>query len=552
MWQTLPLIIIYLIPALSLLLYPLKKPIEFGRVHSFFGCIEWFLSFFRDGILAAVLLGYTIYMLVMAWGTLFTSAAQGDGWAHIQPIVYPVFAALSVWSFINRRRRIRKFLGFVAGGFLMEPGEFFRLYFASISGLPGHFPEKPRGKLKLPLDYSCGDRKISIWPIIPGIAYTGIIARLVIRASKWKNFGCGEDMGYLLTTIWAAKVLQLAGARLDVEGADHLKNVSGRSIFVCNHKSFLDFAVVPLAIGLVNVERKEPFRARYMAARDHFYDNQFLYRVVGMGRAMEKMGTIFVDRKSKKKRAVGAVDDAVKAMTSGGVDVVMYPQGTRAYGNVDAGGKRIDAGYYTTGSADHLVKERGHIKKGAAYLAVDAAAILAGSGNPLNVIPVGVKGTGVVAPRGRLRVQRGMSLKIIFGSPLTLSPADMEGLARSSPGSSGYLELRKSMVEGVFAKIDEMLKNILGIHQELRKRLVFDTGRVMNKEGVGRFFEALEAWRSDQDLIFSVLDCIYSSPARMWASFLRQLCQMLAETDTPREAILAFKKIVVREMIMNR
>lgn len=525
------LIIVYAIPAVSLVFFPLSKYIEFGRIHSFFGRLEWLLAFPRDVVLVLFLLIYSVSTV---------------------RLYLLVFVGLSFWSYFSRQKRIKQFLDYIIDKPAAEPADFFKIYFASISNLPGHFPQKPLKELALPLDYTNGKQKITILPAIPGIVYTGILARLVVKASRWSGDSFCMKLADLLATMWGATLVKHVCARFSVSGAENLKGLSGRSIFVSDHKSFFDFVIVPLALGLIEKEKPDQFRPRYMAARDHFLDNPFLYRVIGLGRAMEKVGTIFVDRKAKKKRATDSVDDAVRAITEKGVDVAIYPQGTRARGNVGMNGERLDAGYYTTGRPDKLVLPRGHIKKGAAYLAVDAAVGLAGKNISLNIIPIGLKGVGIVAPSKKMMIQKGVDIGVKFGKPLTLTSFDVKDLINKPQDSEEYLRARKAMVEDVNAKIDEMLKETLDINMVLKKKLLIDIRKMMKDEEINRFLEAIDAWGGDQDLIFSTVDCIYSLPPRMWSPSFKRLYHLMSEAETPVERIIDFKRGVVEEMVRGR
>lgn len=541
-WHFLGLLVLYSIPVAALILFPLGNGIQFNKFHSFFGRIEWAFSFFRDGLITPILLVYVIYSSV-----LFVTQKRVD----LFILIYLAFIGLTVWSYFNRRMRIRQFLNFVSVNAPLEPGVFFDLYFASVSGLQGCLP-KTAMAIKLPVGYKSGREKVVIWPVIFGLFYTGIVARLVIKASRWKGKEFCSQVADRIATVWSAKAIQLSGSGLQITGLKHLEGIAGRTIFVCNHKSFLDFAIAPLVVGLANLNRTEPFRLRYIAARDHFYENQFLYRVVGLGKALEDVGAVFVDRKSRKEQAVNAVGAVIKAIVEDGADIVMYPQGTRAYGNVDVVGKRMDAGYYTTGSEKRLVEERGHLKKGVAHMAVDAAAQLSKAGILLNIVPMGLIGPGIVAPRGKLRIQKGVCLKVVIGDPVTLTSTDMGWSISGGEVSDQCLSSCESIVGKVYVVVDEMLKDVLNVHGELRKRLMLDIRKIMSEGEIEKFIQAINAWRFDEDLIFSIVDCIYALPAGMWATNLRRLYQLLVETDTPRGDIVAFKKNVVGEMIKYR
>lgn len=533
------LIALYLIPIISLPVYSLKKHIQYSSVHAFFGRIEWFFSIYRDLFIPPFLIIYAVYLFF-------------DSGLTVYPFLYILFAGLSIWNYFHRRGRIRILMEFIIGDFLLEPVEFFRYYFSAVSGLPGHLPERPSKVVTLPID--CRDKKsrVIFRPFIPGLITTGILARLVVRASKWKGSVFSGKVAESAAAIWGARVVQLTRSRLDVEGMEFLTNVKGRAIFVANHKSFIDFTLIPLIIRLANLKREKPFKCRFMAAREHFRDNIFLYHIIGMGKALEKIGTVFVDRSSKLKRATDAVSEAAGKMVEDGVDIALYPQGTRAYGNKTSDGRRMDAGYYTTGSPDKLINERGHMKKGAAYLAVDVAIMQAKSGSSLSVVPIGLEATGTVVPRGKVRVQTGVNMKVSFGHPITLSSDNLGELMKVKRGTPEYNEMRGLLVESVFEKMDESLKAVLRIHERLNKRLLIDIREMMRDDMIDKFLEALKAWRDDEDLIFSTIDCIYSLPARLWSSHLNRLAQLIVETDTSRDKILEFKKIVVEEMVKFR
>lgn len=498
---------IYLLPAAGLILYPLERSVTCGSFHSFFGRIEWVLSFLRD-----IALTLLIVLLV---------ACDLKFWPFL------LFIPLSVWAYLRRRRRIGKFLNFVNGRPAMDPRDFFGIYYAAISGLPGRFPEGAR-TLSLPINYFKGNEDITIWPVFPGLVSSAIISRLVLRMGRCLDAESRIAMADKFQAVWGARVLELLQAKVDISGAEGLGGVNGRVIFVCNHKSFVDFAVSAVAFYLAGRLREKPFRPRYMAARDHFYDNKFLYSVIKIGRAMEAVGTIFVDRKGKKEKPVRAVDSAARAIAESGVDIVMYPQGTRARAGTDRYGRRLDAGYYTTVRRERISDATSHLKKGAAYLARDAAAALAPRGEPVSIVPVGIIGTGIAAPKGSIRVQLGVGMKVVFGKAYAVSQTDS--------------------VEGLHQRIDGMLKDACQIHSELKKRLVFDIKRVMSEDQIERFFEAMKAWRSDEDLIFSIIDCIYALPQGLWGVKIKRLYQLLSEADTPRGDLLAFKSAVFGEM----
>lgn len=524
MWYIPALVVVYIFPAASLIFFPLKHFIIFGKFHTFVGRIEWRLSIVRDYILSPLLAAAAVY--------------------HRQPLLL-IFVALSIWAMLYRRSRKGNLISFVINNNAFDSDCFFALYFATISNMPGVLPVSPPKKLERSLDFTGSKFTPSIWPILRGIFYTAALAKLVVRAAKLYNKDVCRDLGDKVAMVWGVKVLKLIQGSLKIEGEENLKSISGSTIFVSEHKSFLDFLLLPMAIGLSNINRVHPFRARYVAAKDHFYDNKFLYHIIGLGRAMEKLGTVFVDRKNKTRLATAAVTEATGAIVKDGIDIVMFPQGTRARASTDLNGNRMPVGYYTTGKKENLLKERGHLKKGAAYMALDAVCELGKSKRALNIVPVGLWGVGVTAPKGALKIKRGVQLKVNFGKPVRLQASDYEGLMNMQMGSPAYFAAKRGAAESLHIKIDDMLKETGAIKSLLRKRLMIDTRRFLKGEDIERTVEALGVWGADEDLIFSIIDCIYAAPAKKWEPFLRQLCHMITETDRSKEEFINFKKVVV-------
>jgi len=525
------LLFVYTIPVIGIALSPLNRSIQGSFIHFFFGRVEWLFTFLRDLLLVPILLIIMTLKLV-----------KGEGFFYI-PLV---FLALSLVVYYFRRLRIKAFIKFVQTSKLIKPEKFFNLYYSTVSLLPCKFESKSNDQLKAPIDYSKKSKKLSFFLTVPGIFNTATVSRLVIKAS---SIFAGESLIFLankLAAIWGARVLQITESGLQVKGVTSLQSVEGRSIFVSNHKSYVDFAVMPLVVELVNEKLDKKFIPRYMAARDHFCDNPILYRVVGMGRALEAIGTVFVDRRSKKGDPKDSVTDAAKSIVDKNVDIVIYPQGTRAYSNKDMNGKRVDAGYYTTGKIDKVADAHGHLKKGAAHLSIDVAYELAKRGTHLNIIPIGLKGTDILAPRGKILVGKGTNIEVTIGEPLLLTEDRVECLM--SLGEEEFKRKRKELVKDLHVNIDQMLKQVTNINAELMKRLFLDIRRSMSENEVDRFLQVLEAWRGDEDLIFSIIDCIYALPAGLWATKLKQLYLVLNETDTPREKVIEFKRNLLMEL----
>lgn len=167
---------------------------------------------------------------------------------------------------------------------------------------------------------------------------------------------------------WAMAVSRrILGLRIEVEG---LENVApSRSyVFMANHLSFLDG---PLLFYVI------PQRVRVILKKS-------IFRIPVVGPGMRFVGFVPVDR----KRASGgkrSIDEAARMMKEKGYSFLIFPEGTRS----------------RTGQLQSF-------KRGGFFLAVAAEA---------PIIPVTIRGTFELMPKGRLFPRRG-KIKVIFHNPV--------------------------------------------------------------------------------------------------------------------------------------
>ena len=133
---------------------------------------------------------------------------------------------------------------------------------------------------------------------IIGIPYTLLVGniRLLYRVGMWiTNAG-----------------VRAAGIRIEASGYENIP--VGRScIFMCNHVSNLD---PPVLIPLL------PGRSSVLLKRE-------LMSIPILGRAMRMANFVPVERGSKREAAKASVDAAAEALRSG-LNIVVYPEGTRS------------------------------------------------------------------------------------------------------------------------------------------------------------------------------------------------------------------------------
>ncbi|MDZ4224554.1 MAG: lysophospholipid acyltransferase family protein, partial [bacterium] len=308
--------------------------------------------------------------------------------------------------------------------------------------------------------------------------------------------------------------------------ADAIK--AGKEIYAINHKSFFDFCLAPYAyMKLKKDGSAASFIPRIMVAKDHFKDNFFLYKIVGFGQMLEAWGMIFVDRKSKEpNKARRSVAETARKILAGDLAFSIYPQGTRALGQLWRDGSRWDAGYFCVGKVKRLKQEMGHLKKGVAYIAVETASALArhNASVPVYVVPVGMEGIGTACPSGSLRVQTETRVVIRLGDPIVVEPT--------------------AKVEDVLRSVDAVLQRILDVATRLERRFFTDLHDIVDARGVDEVAVALKEWRKDKNyIVYVILDCIYALPPKFWHGFLTELANLLRHECTREELVTLRNKI---------
>lgn len=170
-------------------------------------------------------------------------------------------------------------------------------------------------------------------------------------------------------------------AKLEIRGAENLKNLTLPAIFMPNHLSFLDSLAVAMAFPA-------PIRktTSYAAAKDVVY---------GKYKALAWFLELFFNAFSFPRRE----QDNIKAgleylgqMLDHGYSVVIYPEGRQ--------------------SPDGTLQP---LKRGAGLMAVEMGCA---------VVPVKIGGTNLVQPRNKILPQRRGMVEIKFGGPLKFSRKD--------------------------------------------------------------------------------------------------------------------------------
>jgi 1-acyl-sn-glycerol-3-phosphate acyltransferase len=169
--------------------------------------------------------------------------------------------------------------------------------------------------------------------------------------------------------LWAAGLLRASGVRLEVHRSAAL-DPEASYVYLANHQSLFDIPALLLAV---------PGRCRMVA-------KQSLFRIPVFGWALSAAGFVAVDR-ADRAAARQSFAAAERRLRSGG-SILLFPEGTRA-------------------TADVLLP----FKRGGFLLALRTG---------LPIVPVGIRGTRAVQPRGRRSIQPG-TVEVRFGEPIAVT-----------------------------------------------------------------------------------------------------------------------------------
>lgn len=176
------------------------------------------------------------------------------------------------------------------------------------------------------------------------------------------------------------RVIELLGVNLVAHGAEHVP--PGRAyVYMSNHQSHLD---IPMLYATL------PSPTIRMLAKKELFD------IPLWGRGLRAAEFVEVDR-ANHAAAVKSIEHAARLIDDG-VSIYLAPEGTR--------------------SRDGKI---GKLKKGGFHLAL-------GTGAP--IVPVAIKGTIDILPRGGKVMQTGRTVEVTVGAPIPVEGRELDDLMR--------------------------------------------------------------------------------------------------------------------------
>lgn len=529
------LCILFVVPLIRLLTFPLALKQHWSiRLNAIVGFGEHSVKWIRDWI-----------------GIPFLVCAVGWNVYREHYIVAGIAVLLIVTNELYRMRRrdgIIAFLDFIKAHPDIHPQEFFIHYYAAFGPLGCRCPREPRRRITPErLDFQRNgstDGRRSMLPMLKSARYMMIFTKLIITAHKARGASFARRVGSSLAVVGATRLAQLVRATITIEGAEKLKSIFMPHLYCFNHTSAFDFVIAPLLLFAHHrISGADISLAPcFLLAKDHFRDSLLLYRIIGLGRAAEILGMIFVERRKRSRESGDTVIQlAVDKLLNDTMPIAIYPQGTRARTRRGVGCTTLDGAYYAVGGRKRLKQEGNHIKRGAALIAANAALRLAREGvtGEVNLIPAAFVGAARVLPRKSIRVRKGENVTIRVGDPITVSTAMIEQLGLASDVdvlSETYLEF----VNAIHHRIDNGLKTTYRVHPELERRFFEDIRDQLDHLRMEELSIAMKQWRREDYLVFVILDYIYTCPHKYWRTLLGQLAHLIL-TDAPRADFVELK-----------
>lgn len=379
---------------------------------------------------------------------------------------------------------------------------------------------------------------------------TAHLAHLSLKSLRYVGPEYAREIFDIMACMWGKRFLELCQAHFTIQGMEKIQSLPGRHLLIFNHKSQLDFILTFFSLSQIRWQRGREVRPRFITAKDHFKDNILIYDILGVGRLIETVGMVFLERK-KKVKGIQNLQEAAESLANKEIDIAIYPQGTRAEGNVDRSQKRRDAGYYTTVPRKDIQDDWGHLRKGTAFLALDGVKLMKDN-EPLNLIFIGIKGTATLLSKGSLKAQTETDIEYVVGEPLTLYPEQVKDLTKPAsvdqlqPQEQKYLDF----IEELNHEIDRRLVTALDIHENLRQRFFVDLQGQFRfpADKIESILQCLDEFSKTSPIAYQILDRIYAASVQHWNSYLSELSQLL-QNQRPLERFKVLRDEVTEVML---
>ncbi len=536
--------VFFIIPFVRILTYSIT-------FHGWFAVYANFASGIFEEFTAPLrgIFGIPYLALGIVWLIILSYSTAENAYAIEAAVFAVLIAAHFIFSKIKKIEKIACAV-YLEDNPEIDPDLFYKLLLSSQGLFRVRVSGKPIKAVNLCAPDFSSSRPMKRLPIsayIVGAWSMMKLARLTALLSRELDREEVDKIAPSISSVFATRILKLIRGRLSFEGIDGIQKDSCPNIFLFTHKSFLDFVVapiLPLAMAVKNnSERKLPL---FLMAEDHFKRNPLFHSIFGIGMAAEALGMIFVKRGKRggREEAMAISKIASERIIRDGSDLAIFPQGTRALPYASTQMTQFDAGYYTVGPKARMKKYGAHLKKGAAFITVEALLEAAKSEKSFHVrlIPIAISGTALACPKGRSAIRPNISIKLSAGTPIVRTTASVDEMKHLS---GQELQSKKEHCAAIIMEmIDSELKGASKVHAELERRFTRDISEMLDSLGFDEIALAMKSWRGEDYLVHSILDCIYTCKHKLWRQLTGELVHHM-QNFSERDELQKFKEKVV-------
>jgi 1-acyl-sn-glycerol-3-phosphate acyltransferase len=150
--------------------------------------------------------------------------------------------------------------------------------------------------------------------LLPSLMLYGKILRIVRKASKKARQGRYDTREWCASSMETLRALEHVGVRIEIEGLDHFRALTGPCVFIGNHMSMLETFVLPVIIA--------PLKDTTFVVKQSLVDYPVFKYV------MRTRNPVTVGRSNPRDDLKAVLEGGAERLKAG-MSIVIFPQTTR-------------------------------------------------------------------------------------------------------------------------------------------------------------------------------------------------------------------------------